>query len=132
MLSDMQLYSQEARPKMYACLCMRDHGWVWPYGCEYVSVCHLPSLVNNYLCICMYMHINTAKRLHLHKAVILLLIMKYFVLKIASHFHTTTQCNLINKQSANSPIQKKITHRTHSLIASQAPKADAWYKHYNR
>ena len=66
------------------------------YGCVYVSVSSLSSrqpLVG----VCMYMHVNTAERLRLHKVVILLLITKNFVLKIVSYSHTTTLCNFINK-----------------------------------
>ena len=52
----------------------------------------------------MYKYVNTTERLRLHKALILLLIMKHFVLKIVSYSHTTTPRNIINKQSAaNAP-----------------------------
>ena len=62
-------------------LCTRDQGWVWV--CVSVFVCHFPSPVDSYVCICvcMYMYVKIAKRLRLHKAVILPLIMKYYVLK---------------------------------------------------
>ena len=58
-----------------------------------VCMCLSPLLV----WVCMYMYVNAVERLRLHKAVILLLIMKYFVLKIVSYSHKTTPCNLINK-----------------------------------
>ena len=62
------------------CLCTRKikdrHG--------YVYVCHHHSPVDCFLCVyvCSYVYANTAEWLWLHKAVILLLIMKYFVVCI--------------------------------------------------
>ena len=49
------------------------------------------SLSNKQLLVsvCMYMHIHTVERLQQHQAVILLLIMKYFELKIFLHSRTT-------------------------------------------
>ena len=62
-------------------LCMRDQAWVG------VCVCLPQSLSSRQLlvCLCMHMYVYTAERLQLHKAVILLMIMKYFVLKIVSY-----------------------------------------------
>ena len=63
----------------------------------WLCVCHLHSPVNS-TCVCMYVYyVNTVERLRLQKTVILLIIMKYFILKIVAYFHTTTPCNLINK-----------------------------------
>ena len=92
-----------------------------------ICVCPASSLYRRQLlvCVCMCMCANIAECLQLHKAVILLLIMKYFALKIVSYSHTTTLCNLLS-----SPL-KKIIHRTRSLFASPTQKADAWYKCYN-
>ena len=41
-------------------------------------------------CVCIYMYVNTAERLQLHWAVILLLIMKYFVSLILAQLHHAT------------------------------------------
>ena len=48
------------------------------------------------VCVCLCMYANIAECLQLHKAVILQLIMRYFVLKIVSYSHATTQCNLLS------------------------------------
>ena len=73
--------------------CARSQEWV--YVCVYV--CHFTTLSNSYLCVCVYMYVNTAERIQLQNAVILLLIMLiYFVLKIVSYPHTTTPSNLIS------------------------------------
>ena len=60
------------------CVCLYTREIKWRLGC----VCLSSSLSRRQLlvCVCMYMYANTAERLRLHKAVILLLIMKYFVL----------------------------------------------------
>ena len=58
-----------------------------------VQVCVIITLTSTATCISSYT--NTAERLRLHKAVILLLIMKYFVLKIVSYSHTTKPGNLL-------------------------------------
>ena len=42
------------------------------------------------MCVCMYTYVNNAERLRLHKAVILVLIMKYFVVKNLVHPHNYT------------------------------------------
>ena len=88
---------------MYVCLCTQDQGWVW--ACECVCACPFPSPVDTclYVCVRMYMYINTAKWLRLHKAILLQLIMKRFALKIVSY---STTCNLINKQSANNSTKR--------------------------
>ena len=79
-----------------------------------VCICHLNSPVDSYLCVYVCRHVNTTKRLQLHRAFILLLIIQQFVLKMLSYSHTTTPCNLINKQSANSSTQRKSpTGHTH-------------------
>ena len=82
---------------MYVYLCRRDEGWIWACECVY----HFPSPLDSYLCVCvcMYMYVNTTERLRLHKADILLLTIKYFALNIVLHSHSTTTCNLINKQN---------------------------------
>ena len=55
--------ANKRRAPRYMCVCEREikDG----YGCVYVCVCHFPSPVNSYLCmcICMYMYISTTKRL---------------------------------------------------------------------
>ena len=53
------------------------------YGCVSARVCLSSSLSNRqlFVCVSVYMHINTTERLQLHQADILLLIMKYFVSK---------------------------------------------------
>ena len=56
-----------------------------------------PSSRKLLVCVCMYMSVNTPRRLRLHEVVILLLIMKYLISKTVSYSHTTTLCNLINK-----------------------------------
>ena len=85
------------------CLCRRPS--------ESMGVCLLSSLhspVDSYSCVYVCMYVNTAERLQIHKAVVLLLIMK------SLYSHITTPCNLINKWSTNSPT-KKIACTTHSL-----------------
>ena len=95
--------SNKSRPPRCTCLCTREQGWVW------VFVCYFSSPIDSYLCvcICMYMYVNTTERLRFHKAVILLLIMKYFVLKTIFYSHTTTPCNLIKSSPPNGPTQRK-------------------------
>ena len=78
---------------------------VWVCVCA--CFCHFPSPVDSHLCVCMHMYVNITERLRLHKAVTLLVIMKYFVLKTVSYSNTTTPYNLINKQSANSSTERK-------------------------
>ena len=107
------------------CLCTQDQARV---GMGVLYVCLIFTLQKTYL---WYMYVNTAKRLRLHKAFSLLLIMKYFVLKIVSHSYTITPCNLANNSPPIAP--HKQNHPQDSLtnwIASQAPKADAYYKCY--
>ena len=99
-----------------------------------VCVCHSSSPVYSYLCVfvCKYMHVNAAKRLQLHTAVILVLIVKYSVLKIVSYSHATTPCNLINKQSANSSTERKLP-TVHTRKLSLKPLKTAaryWYRCY--
>ena len=67
-------------------------------GHECVCVCPASWLSRQQLlvCVCVYMYANTAEWLRLHKAVILLLIMKYFVLKMISYSHTTAPCNFLS------------------------------------
>ena len=50
-------------------------------ACVCESVWHRHSPVDSYLYVNVYVYVNTAERLRLHKTVILLLIMKYFVSK---------------------------------------------------
>ena len=87
-----------SRVGMGVCMCVRVRHHHSPqlrkikgkHGC----VCTASSLYSRQLlvCVCMCMYANIAECLQLHKAVIFLLIMKYFVLKIVSHSHTTTPC----------------------------------------
>ena len=69
-----------------------------------MCVCPASSLSRQQLlvCVCVYMYANTAERLRSHKAVILLLIMKYFVLKMISYSHTTAPCNLFSSSRKKS------------------------------
>ena len=64
-----------------------------------MGVCASSSLSSSQLlvCVCMYMYVNTARWSQLHKAIILLLIIKYFVLEIFSYSQTNKPCNLIMK-----------------------------------
>ena len=70
------------------CMCACARKIQDEYGCVYVRVCHFPSPINSYLgvCVYMYMYVNTTERMRLQKAVVLVLIMKYFVLKISLIF----------------------------------------------
>ena len=65
------------------------------HGCVYV--CPASSLYRRQLLVCVCMYGNITECLQLHKSVILLLIMKYFVLKILSYSHTTTPCGHLSK-----------------------------------
>ena len=49
--------------------------------------------------------------------------MEYFVLKIVSYSHATTQWKFINKQSANSSTERKLPTVHPPFSESQAPKA---------
>ena len=71
------------------CVCAHVRSRVGMGVCVCVCVCLSSSLSRRQLlvCVCMYMYANTAERLRLHKAVILLLFMKYLVLKIVSYSH---------------------------------------------
>ena len=83
-------------PPRCMCICARE--FKSGYGC--VCVCLSFSLaIDGYLCVCvwMYMYVKLAERLQLHKAVILLLFMKNFILSIVSYYHSTIPCKLINK-----------------------------------
>ena len=95
------------------CLCLCTHKIKGGHECVYMrvssSLSHQKLLV--YLCICSYT--NTAEGLRLHKAVTLLLIMKYFVLKMISYSHTTAPCNLLSN-----PRKKKSN-------------AFTWYANYH-
>ena len=87
------------------CLCTHKikgrHGWVFLSS----------SLSHRQLLVCvMYMYANTAEWLQLHKAVILLLVIKYFVLKIVSYSHTTTPYNLLSSPHKESPSQDTPTN----------------------
>ena len=99
----------EPRLPRCTCVCARKIKGECGRVHVYESVCHLHSTADSYLCVyvCSYMYVNIAERLWLHKAVILLLIIKYFVLKIVSCFHTSTLCNIFNKRSAKRPTQRK-------------------------
>ena len=67
----------------HMCVCVRAHVRLRVGMSVCMYVCPASSLSRQQLlvCVCVYMYANTAERLRLHKAVILLLIMKYFVLK---------------------------------------------------
>ena len=85
------------------CVCVRAHVRLRVGMSVCMCVCPASSLSCQQLlvCVCVYMYANTAERLQLHKTVILLLIMKYFVLKI-SYCHTTAPCNLLCSSSKKS------------------------------
>ena len=80
---DMRVCAHEMKRSLHA----------YGYECLPSSLSSRQLLVH----VCMYMHVNTAERLGLHKTVILLLIKQYIVLKIVSYSHKTTPCNLVNK-----------------------------------
>ena len=66
------------------CVCVRAHVRLRVGMSVCMCVCPASSLSRQQLlvCVCVYMYANTAERLRLHKAVILLLIMNYFVLNM--------------------------------------------------
>ena len=70
-----------------------------------MCVCPASSLSRQQLlvCVCVYMYANTAEQLRLHKAVILLLTMKYFVLEyripIQLHHATFSVAHAKNKSN---------------------------------
>ena len=78
----------------HMCVCLCTRKIKGGHECVYVCVRHHHSPINSYLCA--YMYANTAERLRLYEAVILLLIMKYFVIKMISYSHTTAPCNLLS------------------------------------
>ena len=83
-------YERQASRCMSGCASKikREYGWL------YVFV--IFTLQWAATCMCMYKYVNTVELLRLHKAVILLLIMKYFLLKNSHiHSHTITPCNFI-------------------------------------
>ena len=65
------------------CVCVRAHVRLRVGMSVCMCVCPASSLSRQQLLVyvCVYMYANTAERLQLHKAVNLLLIMKYFALK---------------------------------------------------
>ena len=65
------------------CVCVRAHVRLRVGMSVCMCVCPASSLSRQQLlvCVCVYMYANIVERLRLQKAVILLLIMKYFVLK---------------------------------------------------
>ena len=65
------------------CVCVRAHVRlrVGMSVCMCVRPASSLSRQQLLVCVCVNMYANTAERLRLHKAVILLLIMKYFVIK---------------------------------------------------
>ena len=89
--------------------------------CVCVYVRHHHSPVNSYLCayvcICMLTPLNDCD----YKAVILLLIMKYFVLKMISYSHTTAPCNLLSSPLKENHSQDTHTHtHTHTRARARA------------
>ena len=74
------------------------------YECVYMCVSSSLSREQLLVCVCICSYTNTAERLRLHKAVILLFIIKYFVLKIALYYHTTTPDNLLCSPHKDMPI----------------------------
>ena len=76
------------------CVCVRVHVRLRVEMSVCMCVCPASSLSRQQLLV--YMYANTAERLRLHKTAILLLIMKYFVLKMISYSHTTAPCNLLS------------------------------------
>ena len=97
------------------CVCVRAHVRLRVGMSVCMCVCPASSLSRQQLlvCVCVYMYANTAEWLRLHKTVILLLIMKYFVLKMISYSHTTALCNFLS-----SPRKKKSN-------------AFTWYANYH-
>ena len=79
------------------------HGWVGVCVCVCVSGIILPLTAT---CVCMCMYGNITECLQLHKAVILQLIIKYFVLKIAYYHATFTAAHL--QFNENICIQYKL------------------------
>ena len=73
--------------------------------CMCVCVWHHHSTIDSYLCV----YANIAECLQLHKAVILLLIMKNFVLKVVLHSHTTTPCNFLSSPLKENHSQDTLT-----------------------
>ena len=108
-------------PQMCVCVWAQLHKIKGGHGC--VCVSSIMTTINSYLCVyvcaCIPTSLNVCNYIRPLDCS-LLLIMKYFVLKIV-YSHRTTPCNL------SAAFSKKITHRTHSLFAS-TQKADAWYK----
>ena len=99
----------EAPPEI--CVCVSEHGrprtrWVVYERVSVIITPHQQRLV----CVCMYMHANTAEGLRLHKAVILLLIMKQFVLKIVPCSITTAPCNLLSSPHKENYSQDTLTN----------------------
>ena len=101
---------KESTPRrVCVCVCAHVRSRVGIGVCMCVCVCPASSLSHQQLlvCVCVYMYANTAEQLRLHKAVIILLIMKYFVLKIVSYCRTTTPCNLLS-----SPLKENHSRDT--------------------
>ena len=86
------------------CVCVRAHIRLRVGMSVCMCVCPASSLSRQQLlvCVCVYMYANTAEQLRLHKTVILLLIMKYFVLKMILYSHTTAPCNLLSSSRKKS------------------------------
>ena len=66
------------------CLSTRDQGRIWVCFSAISRLQYREPHVCVFVCICNFTYVNTTERLQLHKAVIVLLIMKCFVLKIVS------------------------------------------------
>ena len=103
------------------CVCLCTCKIKGRHGCMCVYLITLPSTATlsydstaEWLWVCDY----------IRQLVYCVLWSSYFVLILFSYSHTTTPCKILN-----SP-HKEYTHKTHSLIAPQAQKADAWYKFY--
>ena len=97
------------------CVCAHVKPRVGTGVCTCVCLWSSLSRLQLLVCVCMYMHANTAERLRLHKAVMLLLIMKYFVLKIVSYSQITTSCTLFS-----SPHKKSLTGDTPTNCVSNS------------
>ena len=109
----LEVLKKDASPSpIHVCQCTRDQAWVW------LCVCIIFTLLQTTTCVCMYMYVETAEQIQLHKVVIVLLIMKYFEVKIVSYlvqlYHATLTCNLTPCNLKTSATERKSsTERTH-------------------
>ena len=81
--------------------------------CVSIIITLLPTVTCVCMYVCIYMYANIATPLNdcdYIRAVILLLIMKYFVLKIVSYSHTTTPGNLLSSPHKEIHSQNTLTN----------------------